>query len=364
MTFLKIALASAALILIFVTLRSAVRNFVLPRGVQDTISSTTFLVLRWVIDLLRSTTKDEAKREQWLAFYAPIGLLTLLIVWLSLIFVAFMTLFWATGIGEIYSAFVLSGSSLLTLGFLSDNTFLHMTMSFVEAAIGLILVALLIAYLPTIYSAFSIREAAVTLLDVRAGTPPSVVDMLIRMHRIGRMSELRTLWRDWEILFCQMTESHLSLPAVIYFRSPNPAHHWLTASGTVMDAAAFVRSTLDIPPDPQADLCIRAGYLLLRRIGIFLGIDLHPNPHFPSTEISITRAEFDDAYAQLQAAGVPLKADREEAWLSFAGWRVNYDQALISLCSLLTTPVAPWTSDRAPIQRLKMGGPAGGKRRK
>jgi hypothetical protein len=362
MTFLKIAVAIAALILVFVTLRSAVRNFVLPRGVHDTISSTTFLVLRWFIDRLRNLTKDEAKREQWLAFYAPIGLLALLVVWLSLIFTAFMALFWATGIGDVYSAFVLSGSSLLTLGFMSDNTFPHMMMSFVEAAIGLILVALLIAYLPTIYSAFSIREAAVTLLDVRAGTPPSVVAMLIRMHRIGRMSELRTLWRDWELLFCQMTESHLSLPAVIYFRSPNPAHHWLTASGTVMDAAAFVRSTLDIPPDPQADLCIRAGYLLLQRIGDFVGIGLQHNPHFPSTGISITREDFDDAYVQLQAAGVPLKADRDAAWLDFAGWRVNYDQALISLCALLTTPVAPWTSDRAPIQRLDSGSAAGTRR--
>jgi hypothetical protein len=176
------------------------------------------------------------------------------------------------------------------------------------------------------------------------------------------MSELRTLWRDWELLFCQMTESHLSLPAVIYFRSPNPAHHWLTASGTVMDAAAFVRSTLDIPPDPQADLCIRAGYLLLQRIGDFVGIGLQPNPHFPSTGISITREDFDDAYVQLQAAGVPLKADRDAAWLDFAGWRVNYDQALISLCALLTTPVAPWTSDRAPIQRLDSGSAAGTRR--
>ena len=73
-----------------------------------------------------------------------------------------------------------------------------------------------------------------------------------------------------------------------------------------------------------------------------------PNPSFPADPISITRAEFDAACEQLAAEKVPLKADREQAWRDFGGWRVNYDFVLLRLCTLTMAPPAPWSSDRAP----------------
>ena len=67
-----------------------------------------------------------------------------------------------------------------------------------------------------------------------------------------------------------------------------------------------------------------------------------------SDPISITRAEFDEVIHKLEEAGVPIKADREQAWKDFAGWRVNYDRVLLVLCTLVMAPQAPWSSDRAP----------------
>ena len=97
----------------------------------------------------------------------------------------------------------------------------------------------------------------------------------------------------------------------------------------------------------NAHLCLRAGYLALRRISNLFDIDYDPDPHFPETPISIAEEEFHAACEALAAAGVPLKEDRQQAWLDFAGWRVNYDAPLVALAALTKAPYAPWSSDRS-----------------
>jgi hypothetical protein len=102
---------------------------------------------------------------------------------------------------------------------------------------------------------------------------------------------------------------------------------------------------VDIPTDSQADLCIRAGFLALRYIAAFFGISYDPNPS-ATDPISVSRAEFEAALDEMAEASVPLKADREQAWCDFAGWRVNYDTVLLALAELTIAPPARWSSDR------------------
>jgi hypothetical protein len=196
------------------------------------------------------------------------------------------------------------------------------------------------------YAAFSKREAAVTMLEVRAGSPPSATEMLTRFHRLERLDKLNELWVSWEVWFVELEESHTSLAALNFFRSPRANRSWVTAAGAILDAASLVSSTVDIPKDTQADLCIRAGFLALRYIADFFGISYNANPK-PDDPISIRKEEFDAAYAQLAQVGVPLKPDREQAWRDFAGWRVNYDTVLVELARLTVAPLAPWSSDRS-----------------
>ena len=94
----------------------------------------------------------------------------------------------------------------------------------------------------------------------------------------------------------------------------------MTAAGAILDYASLYSSTLDLPRDPQAELCIRAGFLALRRIADFFGIPYEAQPRAGDT-ISIAKSEFDDVYDRLRASGVPVKADREAAWRAFAGRR-------------------------------------------
>ena len=351
MLIIRISVFGLGVLIATGTLVSAIRTFVLPRSAPDQITRIVFVAMRRLFELRLRRARTYAERDQALALYAPFSLLALPPTWLALVLLGYMGMFWALGVPSWREAFRISGSSLLTLGIASREDLLQTLLMFSEAAIGLILVALLIAYLPTMYAAFSQREALVTLLEVRAGSPPSAVEMIQRYQRIHGLDRLGDLWAAWEVWFAQLEESHSSLPALAFFRSPQPDHSWVTASGAVMDAAALLTAAVDVPLDPRAMLCIRAGYLALRRISDFFGIQHNPDPHYPAEPISVTREEFNAACEDLAAQGVPLKADRDQAWRDFAGWRVNYDRVLIALCSITTAPAAPWSSDRAPAYR-------------
>ena len=221
-----------------------------------------------------------------------------------------------------------------------------MLLGFLEALIGLGILALVIAYLPTIYGAFSRREVAVTDLSVRAGTPPKPWEMLERAHLAGYLNELDAVWATWMVWFTELSETHTSLASLSYFRSPNPHRSWITAAGAVLDSAALRLAILDLPFSPAPGLCIRSGYLALREIAGFYGYEYDPDPK-PDAPISITREEFDEVFERLGAAGLPIQPDRERAWRDFRGWRVNYDAVLITLAALVMAPYGPWSSDRS-----------------
>lgn len=328
------------------TFISALRSFVLPRSAPDIINRTVFIWVRHIFDIRIKRQKTFEARDRSLELYAPVTLIALLVTWLLCIQVGYMGMYWAID-GELwYSLFKISGSSLLTLGFTLVDNWPTTVLVFSEATLGLILIAMLISYLPTIYAAFSRREEAVTMLEVRAGSPPSAVEMIERYSRLQRLSFLGAeIWSPWEVWFVDIEESHTSLPALAFFRSPQAHRSWVTAAGAVLDAASLVLATVDIPRDTQADLCIRAGYLSLRYIATFFRIPYKANST-AADPISVTRAEFDAALDRLAASNVPLKPDREQAWRDFAGWRVNYDTVLVGLAELIMAPSAPWSSDR------------------
>lgn len=339
-------------LLVLIALDSAVRTFVLPRGAVVPYTRLVFVAVRRLFDLRLRFARSYESRDRVMALYAPLSLLVLPATWLVLVTAGFMGMFRALGVPTWRAAFEISGSSLFTLGFVRPSDLPTIALAFSEATMALALVALLIAYLPSMYSAFSRREATVASLATRAGTPPSAVDLIIRAHRIRRLDALDELWVTWQAWFAELEETHTSLAALVFFRSPQPDRSWVTASGAVLDSAALVNSTVDIPWSPQAGLCVRSGYIALRAIGDFFGVPYDPDPA-PTDAISIAREEFDEACATLSGAGVPLKTDRDRAWRDFAGWRVNYDAVLLALAALTVAPYAPWSSDRSYRFRLR-----------
>jgi hypothetical protein len=344
----RIAVFLLGVFLVAGTLLSAIQTFVLPRSANVLLTRIVFRSLLRVLSVgLRRAQTYEA-RDRIMALYAPVGLLMLPPAWLVLVLIGYAGMYWALGVEPVYAAFRLSGSSLLTLGFETQAGVILSLLQFSQAALGMILVALLISYLPTIYSAFSRRETLVTMLEVRAGSPPSAIEMIKRYHRLHGLNSLHDVWAGWETWFSEIEESHTSLAALVFFRSPQPDHSWVTAAGAVLDAASFMRSAVDVPRDVQADLCIRAGYLALRRIADFFRVTYNAAPR-PGDPISLSRQEFDAACDELATQGVPLKPDRDQAWRDFAGWRVNYDTVLLALAGITMAPYAPWSSDRSAL---------------
>lgn len=334
------------MVIVLLTARSFIRMFVLPRAAQDPVVRIFFLTMRKIFDLFVNRLSDYKSKDQLMAYYAPVTLILLLPFWYSLMLIGYMFMFWGMGAESWYLAFRDSGSSLLTLGFEPVDNIPFSILAFSEAVIGLILVALLIAYLPTMYAAFSRRETIVKLLEVRAGNPPTAVKMLSRYYRNQGLDQLSDGWRRWENWFAEIDESHTSLAALVFFRSPQADHSWVTSAAAVLDCASLYLSAVERPFDIQAALCIRAGYLALQHISDFFGIPYRRSVE-PGDEISITHSQFFQALKFLEEQGVPLKANREQAWIDFMGWRVNYDDSLQGISRLVMSPAMVWMVEDA-----------------
>jgi hypothetical protein len=341
----KVAWFVAGLALVFAVIDSAVRSLVLPRGSVVTLTRIIWVSTRRVFNLLARISKTYEGRDRVMALYAPLTLLVQPAVWLAMVIAGFTMMFHALGVSSWRSAFSESGT-VFTLGYVRPRGLPTTFLAFTEAAIGLAVLALFIAYLPNIYNAFSRREVLVAKLSARAGTPPSSIEFLIRVSRIDELGKLDTVWGQWQDWFAEVEETHTSQASLSFFRSPRSDRSWVTAAGVVLDAASFANSTIDIPPSPYAALCVRAGYSALRAISDFFSIPYDPDPQ-QADPTSIAQEEFDDACRQLADAGVPLKSDLAQAWVDFNGWRVNYDSVLVGLAGLTMAPYAMWSSDRS-----------------
>ena len=335
---------------------SAVRTVVVPRSNSQRITRSVFLGWRRVIELLTPHTASFETIDARLSLYGPLSFVTLPIVWLFCVGFGFFGLHWAASGGSIRGSFLASGSSLFTLGVFFRRDIPASSLSFLEATLGLGLVSLLISYLPTIYGSYARRETLVGMLESRAGLTPSPRELLVRYVRIGALDQLESdLFRPWEVWFAELEESHTSFPGLAFFRSPRPERSWITAAGTVLDTAALSLSSLDGGFSAEGALCLRQGFLTLRRICDYFGIE---TPQDPTADdpISVSRDDFDVVLDQLVLGGLPVTSDRDAAWLAFQGWRVNYDQSLVSLAKLIYAPPGHWSSDRAgaiPELRLR-----------
>ncbi len=358
------AFAAGVLVLVAV-LDSALRTFVLPRGSVSVITRLVFVALRRLFNGIARSGDTYEWRDRVMALYAPIGLLFLPIVWLLLVLVAYAAMYQALGVGDgVRGVVELSGSSLFTLGFVKPPDLPTTLVAFSEAAVGVGLVALLVSYLPTIYAAFSRREVLVAQLATRAGDPPWGPNVLVRAQQMGRFHLLEVQWIAWQQWFAEVEETHTSLGVLALLRSPRATRSWITSAGAVLDAASLQLSAVDVDYDPEAGMCVRSGFFSLRAVASYYGIVFAHDPE-PGDPISIDKSEFFDALDRLAAAGVPIKADREQAWRDFTGWRVNYDEALLSLATFVMAPYAPWSSDRSlrPAARTPLRRPSTATRR-
>jgi hypothetical protein len=331
------------------TFISVVATIVLPKGVRSIIAymvwratSNAFMA---VSDRLRSY---EAK-DRLLGLLGPVSLLALLAVWLLLAFLGYALVFWPLTGDNLMTAFRLAGSSLFTLGIASSPKGAATVVTFVAAATGLIVVALEIGYLPTIYGAYNRRETLVNMLESRAGEPAWGAELLAREQLIGGLDSLGPFYTDWERWAADLTESHVNYPWLLSFRSPYPLRSWVVSLLAVMDAAALQLALAPSTAPSAARHCLRTGFLGLRALAGVFGFRVSSDPR-PDDDIMLTYEEFDQAVDRLEAVGFPVERPRELAWRHFRGWRVNYEPAAYFLADQVVAVPAPWSGERRSVR--------------
>jgi hypothetical protein len=284
------------------------------------------------------------RRDALLASQPVATLALLLFIWLAGFLFGYELLLWLPG-GSFADALRESGSSLFTLGFAFRNGTEPSVAEFLAAASGLIIVALQIAYLPTLYAAYNRREAVVTLLGPRAGTPAWGPELLARAQMAHGVGQLSSIYDDWESWSADVAESHSSYPSLLRFRSPEPHSSWIVSQLAVLDAAALHLAACPASAPFTARLCVQMGFTCLRKLTRTLRIPVDEDPR-PDGPIQLSWEEFLQGWERITSAGFPVERTAQEAWPHFRGWRINYETAAYKLAWGLDAVPARWSGPR------------------
>jgi hypothetical protein len=268
--------------------------------------------------------------------------------------VGYCLLLWPLVNGGLGQAFSAAGSSLFTLGYSEPAGAAPAAVVFAAASTGLVIIALQIAYLPTLYAAFNRRETEVALLNARAGTPSWGPELLARTNYalgsgISTLDTLPELYSRWERWAADVAESHTAYLPLVRFRSPRPLSSWITALLAVLDSAAlFLALSPTAAPVVPARLCLRSGFLCFNQIARAMGIEVpdEADESDPVGRISLSYPDFLHAVGRMREVDFPIERDPAEAWPDFAGWRVNYERAAYAVAAAVDAVPALWSGPR------------------
>jgi len=337
---------SATLLLLI--LWDAFEAIVLPRRVTRRFRFTrffyrsTWIPWSWIAKRL-PTGKF---RDGFLSVYGPLSLLFLLIIWAVGLIFAFALLQWSLGSqidtpehhADFISDLYFSGSTFFTLGLgdVSPVTKVSRAIAVVEAGMGFGFLALVIGYLPVLYQAFSQREVNISLLDARAGSPPTAVELLRRNCSASNMNELSQFLKDWELWSAELLESHLSYPVLAYYRSQHSNQSWLGALTMILDASVITMVGVDGTPAHQAQLT----FAMARHTVVDLSQIFNRPPKAPD----IDRLPKDDLTTMrelLTQAGIVFRSGND-ADQRLGELRKSYEPYVNALSEFLLIALPPW----------------------
>ncbi len=338
------------LVLVLATWMSVIGTLIVPRPISSRISKYSGLGTFRIFALICRPLRGYRARDRVLAWQAPMSLFLRLVSWVALFDVSYALMLLPFEHGHVGPAFTEAGSALFTLGYSAPTHTSSTAIVYVAAFSGLVVVALQIGYLPTLYSAFNRREAEVTLLVSRAGAPAWGPELLARtrfgLSTLDGTAELAELYRTWERWSAEVAESHSTYLTLCWLRSPRPEANWLISLLSVMDAAALqLALSPSIVPALRARLVIRMGFSCLNQIAQATGMPVIEDAD-PDTEIELSFDDFAGAVTMLRSVGYPVEVSAEQAWPHFRGWRVNYEPVLYALARMIDAPPALWSGPR------------------
>jgi hypothetical protein len=335
--------------LILIILMDAFETVVLPRRIRRTFFriSSRFYRKTWRLWMrVGLHIKSPYRREGFLAYYGPISLFPLLGFWALGLIIGFACVQY--GLGEHLTlanekitfgkVIYLSGETFFTLGYgdITPNNTAARALAVLEAGMGFAFLGVVIGYLPVVYNSFAAREIEISLLDARAGSPPTAAEFLGRLGCCPEQTVLDEIFRDWERWCADLLSSHISYPVLLFFRSQHPNQSWVSALTAMLDVTSLIMTGVGgIHPD-QAKLT----FAMARHAAVDLSqvVDAQYSPHDPER---LTDENLKSLRTDLAKHGVALSlgADATER---LAELRLLYEPYLQALSRRLLMPLPSW----------------------
>ncbi len=285
-------------------------------------------------------------RETWLSFFGPLSNIFMIIVWVSGLILGFGLLHWAAGSplhtpegnAGFFTDLYLSGTTFFTLG-LGDvvpRTTMSRFLTVVESGMGFGFLAIVISYLPALNQSLARREVSISLLDARAGSPPSATEMLRRHSGEHGLEALRRLLEEWERWSAELLESHLSYPVLAYFRSQHENESWLGALTAILDTCSLLMIGLEGSCTRQAELT----FAIARHAVVDLALVFRRAPQKPAHD-RLTPDTLAKLHSILKEAGLNLN-EGETAGQKLTELRQMYEPYVNGLATFFRINLPPW----------------------
>jgi hypothetical protein len=340
-------LALLSIILILLTLWDAFEAMVFPRRVTRKIRPTRFYYISvWTLwRVVACRMKAGRRRQTFLSIFGPLSLLGLFVTWVAVLILGFALLHWSLGTpvkttdeSTNFGAYCyLSGSTFTTLGYgdMTPSQPLGRFLAVVESGLGLGFLAMIIGYLPAIFQSFSRRETTISLLDARAGSPPSASQFLIRLAQARQLGAIGPFLEEWERWAAELLESHLSFPSLSFYRSQHDNQSWLAALTTILDTCALLLADIRCKHDYQAQLT----FAMARHAVVDIALVFKTAPRPPNPD-RLAEGRCKELRQQLSEAGIEL-ANSDTMAKRFEELRDMYEPFVNALAEFLLLTLPP-----------------------
>jgi hypothetical protein len=348
--------ATAAAVLIGVVFIDAFESMILPRRVRHAFRpARLFYRSTWAGWQAAARLLPAGRRRQtFLSTFGPLSMFGLMVLWAVGLIVGFALLHWSLdtalivprGTDDRFVAYLyFSATTFFTLGYgdvVPSGTWGRI-LGVAEAGIGFGFLAVVISYLPVLYQAFSRREITISLLDARAGSPPSAGELLRRLAEARSMASAGPLLVEWERWSAELLESHLSYPVLSYYRSQHDNQSWVGALTTILDTAALLIAGVDCPVGYQA----RLTFAMARHAAVDLGL-VFQTPPLPPGSDRLPAAELDRLRESLRGAGLEVR-DGPAMGKALAELRGLYEPIVNALAARFQFALPPFQPEKPPV---------------
>jgi hypothetical protein len=299
--------------------------------------------------------------DTMLGIYGPLGLVLNLVLWVAMLMLGYACLLWAggshlgpapgpRGVVDFGNDLYFAAATMTTNGpaGLAAHTTFARAIQVIDAGSGLAVLAIVIGYLPSLYQAFSSREATVSQLDARAGSPPSAGRLILRSAAHGGWPVLAEYLSGWETWTAELMETHLAYPVLAYFRSQHINQNWLSAMCTVLDACVL---TIACAPVGSVDSA-RFTFAIARHAVVDLSYTFHASPRDPARD-RLPPADLHELLAQLRAAGIEPAEDATDVAERVARMRALYEPYINALAHHLELALPAWLAAESPTDNWR-----------